>query len=98
MPVQSFQSWLGCDVALTSYMTQYHQNFGKGERSINTSYKSRLNRKLKNVENNTFLRLTNLCGDSKNVGRQYIKPPNVMVVGGAVGSITEILYLLLLLF
>ena len=52
-------------------MAQYHQVFGEGERSINTSYKSRLNRKLKNVENITFLRLTNLCGDSKNVERQY---------------------------
>jgi hypothetical protein len=52
-------------------MTQYHQIFSEGERSINMSYKSRLNRKLKNVENSTFLRLANLCGDSKNVGRQY---------------------------
>ena len=46
----------------------------------NKSYKSRLNRKLKNV------------------GRQYIRPSNVTVAGGAVGSITESLYLLLLLF
>ena len=79
-------------------MTQYHQIFGEGERSINTSYKSRLNRKLENVENNTFLRLTNLCEDSNNVGRQYIKPSNVTVAGGVVGSITENLYHLLLLF
>ena len=84
-------------MALTNYMTQYRQNIGEGERSINTSYKSRLNRKLKNVENNAFLRLTNLCGDSKSLGRQY---KAIKRNGGerAVGSITEILYLLLLPF
>jgi hypothetical protein len=31
-------------------MIQYHQIFDEGERLINTSYKSHLNRKLKNVE------------------------------------------------